>query len=69
MLASYAVFAILGTALLLTPDVPPWLGWLGVGVGSGLAAGLISTRFAGPFNPPILAHTYTAIVGVVLLAG
>jgi hypothetical protein len=32
-----------------------------------MLAGFILTRFAGPFNPPILAHSYTAVVGVVLL--
>ena len=67
MLASYAAFAILGIALLLVPDLPTWLGWLGIGLGTVMTAGLTGTRFGGPFNPPFLAHTFTATVGVVLL--
>lgn len=68
MLCSYATFALLGAALLIAPDAPTWLGWLGIGLGLNLSTGLVVTRFAGPFNPPILAHTYTAIIGIVLLA-
>jgi hypothetical protein len=66
MLASYATFAILGAAVLASA-LPTWLGWLGVGLGVGCLAGLVGTRFAGPFNPPILAHLYPAVVGVALL--
>jgi hypothetical protein len=67
MAAAYAAFAILGAAILVSGALPDWLGWLGVGLGLVMLAGFILTRFAGPFNPPILAHTYTAVVGVVLL--
>lgn len=67
MLTAYVAFALLGSAVLVSDELPVWLGWTGVGCGLVFAAGLVATRFAGPFNPPILAHLYTAIVGAVLL--
>ena len=69
MLTAYVASAVLGTAVLLSDAWPAWLGWTGVGWGLALAGGLLATRFAGPFNPPFLAHVYTATVGVVLLLG
>lgn len=66
MASAYAAFAVLGAAV-LAGDGPSWLGWLGVGLGLGCLAGFVRTRFAGPFNPPIMAHTYTAVLGVWLL--
>jgi hypothetical protein len=66
MASAYTAFAVLGAAV-LAADGPSWLGWLGVGLGLGCLAGFVGTRFAGPFNPPILAHTYTAVLGVWLL--
>ncbi|WP_412541011.1 hypothetical protein R8Z50_35470 [Longispora sp. K20-0274] len=66
MLAAYTTFVALGAAVLAS-DLPTWLGWLGVGLGLGCLVGLLATRFAGPFNPPILAHLYTAVVGMTLL--
>lgn len=36
-------------------------------LGLGSLAGFVLTRFAGPFNPPILAHVYTGVLGVWLL--
>jgi len=33
------------------------------------AAGLVASRFAGPFNPPFWAHLYTGTVGLVPLLG
>jgi hypothetical protein len=66
MASAYAAFAVLGAAV-LAADGPSWLGWLGVGLGLVCLAGFVGTRFAGPFNPPILAHTYTAVLGVWLL--
>jgi hypothetical protein len=66
MAAAYATFAVLGAAV-LADGGPGWLGWLGVALGLGLLAGFVGTRFAGPFNPPIFAHTYTGVVGVWLL--
>ncbi len=68
MTASYAAFVLLGAAVLASDTVPQWAGRLGVGLGIACLAGFVVTRFAGPFNPPILAHTYTALLGVVLLA-
>ena len=67
MAASYVVFAMLGAAVLASDTVPHWSGWLGIGLGAVGLAGFVATRFAGPFNPPILAHTYTGLLGVVLL--
>lgn len=67
MAASYAVFALLGTAILMSDTLPHWSGWLGLGWGIAFLAGFVATRFAGPFNPPFWAHTYTALLGVVLL--
>jgi hypothetical protein len=66
MASAYAAFAVLGAAVLAVGG-PSWLGWLGVGLGLGCLAGFVGTRFAGPFNPPIWAHTYTAVLGVWLL--
>ena len=67
MLTAYVASAVLGTAVLASDGLPAWLGWTGVGWGLASAAGLVATRFAGPFNPPFLAHVYTATVGVTLL--
>ncbi len=67
MVASYAAFALLGGAVLASDGLPAWLGWVGVVVGVGSLAGFVGTRFAGPFNPPILAHVYTGLLGVTLL--
>jgi hypothetical protein len=68
MASAYAAFAALGAAVLAAGG-PAWLGWLGVGLGLGCLAGFVATRFNGPFNPPILAHTYTGVLGVWLLTG
>ena len=67
MVASYAAFAVLGAAVLASDAAPHWLGWTGIGLGVGCLAGFVATRFAGPFNPPILAHLYTGLLGAVLL--
>ncbi len=67
MLTAYVASAVLGIAVLVSDDLPTWLGWAGLGWGLAFAAGLLATRFAGPFNPPFWAHLYTATVGVVLL--
>lgn len=67
MLTAYVASAVLGIAVLVSDDLPTWLGWTGLGWGLAFAAGLLGTRFAGPFNPPFWAHLYTATVGMVLL--
>ena len=69
MVTAYVASAVLGIAVLVSDALPMWLGWTGVGWGLVFAAGLVATRFAGPFNPPFLAHLYTGTVGVVLLLG
>ncbi len=66
MAAAYVAFAIIGAALLLS-DLPAWLGWLGIALGTVSVSGFVVTRAAGPFNPPLLAHTYTCVIGIVLL--
>jgi len=65
MAASYVAFVIVAAGLLLT-DFPAWLGWLGVGLGAGCLTGFVVTRASGPFNPPVLAHLYTGVLGVAL---
>ena len=67
MIASYTAFTLLGAAVLASSSMPHWTGWLGIGLGVGCLIGFVATRFAGPFNPPILAHTVTGLLGVVLL--
>jgi len=67
MIAAYSAFALLGAAVLASNTMPHWTGWVGIGLSVGCLAGFVATRFAGPFNPPILAHTYTGLLGVVLL--
>ncbi len=67
MVASYTAFALVGAAVLASDTMPHWTGWVGLVLGMGCLAGFVATRFAGPFNPPILAHTYTGLLGVVLL--
>lgn len=67
MASAYAASAVLGAALLAAGLTPGWVGWLGIAWGVAFLAGFVATRFSGPFNPPFWAHTYTAVVGVVLL--
>ncbi len=67
MLASYAVFALLGGTVLASDVLAPWAGWVGLGLGTAFLTGFVATRFAGPFNPPFMAHLYTGLLGVVLL--
>jgi hypothetical protein len=68
MASAYAAFALLGWAVLLAGQLPSWSGWLGVVWGASFLAGFVATRFAGFFNPPLWAHAYTGVLGVVLLA-
>lgn len=67
MAAAYAAFVLIGVAALASADLPAWLGWVGIGWGMAFLIGFAVTRFAGMFNPPLWAHCYTAVVGVVLL--
>ncbi len=67
MVSAYAAFGLLGIAMLTSGLVAPWAGWVGVVGGPLYAAGIIATRFAGPFNPPFWAHVYTGLLGVLLL--
>jgi hypothetical protein len=67
MASAYTAFALLGSAALLAHELPPWVGWLGVGWGLSFLVGFVGTRFAGPFNPPFWAHAYTGVVGLALL--
>lgn len=66
MLLSYAAFSVLGGAILGGSLFPTWLGWTGVAGGVVGLVGFTLMR-GGPFAPPILAHTYGLLVGIVLL--
>jgi hypothetical protein len=68
MASAYVVFAALGAAVLVDDLLPRWVGWTGIVWGLGFLAGFVATRFEGPFNPPIWAHLYTFLIGVMLLA-
>ncbi len=68
MASAYAAFAVLGVAVVLGRQLPSWVGWLGVAWGAGFLLGFVATRFAGPFNPPFIAHAYTAALGLALLS-
>ena len=68
MLSAYATFVVLGAAVVLDDDLPAWLGWLGVGWGCAFGAVLaVGGRIAYAVHPPFWAHTYPAVVGVVLI--
>ena len=67
MLLSYASFAILGGAMLVSRSLAPtWIGVAGVCLGAACAGGFILMR-GGPFSPPIIAHSFGFLVGIVLL--
>lgn len=68
MAASYAAFAALGVAVLVSDTFPLWLGWVGVGWGVAFLSGFVATGSTGPFSPPFWAHSYPLMIGVVLLA-
>lgn len=66
MLLSYAAFSVLGGAMLGGSLFPTWLGWTGV---TGGVVGLVGFTLmrGGPFAPPIIAHSFGLLVGIVLL--
>jgi hypothetical protein len=68
MASAYAAFTVLGGSVLAEGTLPTWLGWLGIGWGPVFLVGFVATRFEGPFNPPLWAHLYPGIAGVVLLS-
>ena len=65
MLLSYATFALLGGALLRGTLAPGWLGWVGLVFGCLGVLGFAVLR-GGPFAPPIMAHSFGLLVGIVL---
>lgn len=70
MFSAYAASAVLGGAVIADDSLPSWVGWLGVGWGL-LSVLVLSSggRWRYVVQPPILAHTFTAAVGVALLLG
>ena len=54
-------------SVVVSDGLAPWSGWVGLGLGIAFLTGFVATRFAGPFNPPFMAHLYTGLLGVVLL--
>lgn len=67
MVSAYAAFGLLGAAALAGDLFPVWAGWTGVVAGPVWLVGIVTTRFAGPFNPPFWAHLYTGLLGALLL--
>jgi hypothetical protein len=67
MTLSYVAFAVIGAGLLISGLLPTWVGWTGVVLGLVCLCGFVLTRFAGPFNPPILAQTYPTLLGLVII--
>ena len=66
MLLSYATFAMLGGAMLKGSLFPAWLGWTGVVSGAVGFVGFVVAH-GGPFGPPIIAHSFGLLVGIVIL--
>lgn len=66
MMLSYATFVLLGSALLRGSLVPEWVGWVGVAAGASGLVGFPLLR-GGPFAPPIIAHSFGLLVGIVML--
>lgn len=67
MIAAYAAFGLIGSAVLASGGLSPWVGWLGLGWGLVFLAGFVAPRLSWLFQPPFWAHAYTAVLGVMLL--
>lgn len=66
MLLSYAAFVALGGAMIRGSLFPTWLGWTGIASGTVGFVGFMLMR-GGPFGPPIIAHSFGLLVGIVML--
>lgn len=68
MFASYGAFFVLGGAATTSATLPAWVASLGLAFG---VVGLLGLAFGGryrtAFYPPFWAHTYTALLGGVLI--
>jgi len=53
-----------GAAILSTPVLPHWVGWLAIVYG---VAGLVSTGFAAGNTPPFLHYLVPIVIGILLL--
>ncbi|MEZ4501077.1 MAG: hypothetical protein R3C39_00420 [Dehalococcoidia bacterium] len=65
MVLAYGTWVVLGIALLRSPLLSDWVGWVGIALGAAALVGFVTVR--GPFAPPILAHFYGLVVGLALL--
>ena len=66
MMLSYATFVLLGLALVRGSLVPEWVGWVGIAAGASGLLGFPLLR-GGPFAPPIIAHSFGLLVGIVMV--
>ena len=66
MMLSYATFVLLGLAMLRGSLMPAWVAWVGVTAGLAGLVGYPLLR-GGPFAPPIIAHSFGLLVGIVIL--
>lgn len=68
MMSAYATFVMLGVAFLGVDFIPAWVGWVGIAAGTSGLIGYPKFR-GGPFAPPIIAHAYGLLVGIVFALG
>jgi hypothetical protein len=66
MVLSYLSASALGAGLLRSGMLPAAAGWAGVIGGGVFAAGFVAAS-GGPWGMPILAHSYTCAIGVLIL--
>ena len=69
MVTAYLSAIPLAVVILVDDIGPVWLGWGGVVWGTACAVGFVLTRGSGFFSPPILAHVFTAALGLALVFG